>query len=222
MRVLVVEDEARVAAALRRGLAANGFTVDIAVDGPEGLWKATENSFDAIVLDVMLPGLNGHRVCASLRESGVWTPVLMLTARNGEYDEAQALDIGADDFLSKPFSYVVLVARLRALLRRGARVRPVVLEAGELRLDPAARRLWRNETEIPLTAREFAVLEYLLRHTGQVVSKTEILESVWDYEFEGDPNNVEVYVNRLRRKVDRPFATNSITTVRGAGYRLEG
>ena len=221
-RVLVIEDEKRVAAAVRRGLEASGFAVDVALDGNEGLWMASERDFDVIVLDVMLPGVNGYRVCEKLRDAGNWTPILMLTAKNGEYDEAEALDTGADDFLRKPFSYVVLTARLRALLRRGARERPTVIEVAGLRLDPASRRVWRDETEVVLTSREFSVLEFLLRRAGEVVTKTEILEAVWDYEFEGDPNNVEVYVKRLRRKIDQPFGTTTITTIRGAGYRVEG
>lgn len=219
-RVLVVEDEVRVAGAVRRGLEGEGFAVDVARDGEEGLWLAREQPYDVIVLDVMLPKLNGYRVCATLREEGNWTPILMLTAKTGEYDEAEALDTGADDFLSKPFSYVVLVARLRALLRRGARARPTVLEGAGLKLDPAAHRVWRGDEEIVLTAREFAVLEFLLRRAGQTVSKSEILASVWDFEFEGDPNIVEVYVRRLRNKLDRPFGRAAIETVRGAGYRL--
>jgi DNA-binding response OmpR family regulator len=182
---------------------------------------AREQPYDVIVLDVMLPGLNGYRVCATLRDEGNWTPILMLTAKTGEFDEAEALDTGADDFLSKPFSYVVLVARLRALLRRGVRERPTVLQGAGLTLDPAAHRVWRDDHEIVLTAREFAVLEFLLRRAGQAVSKSEILGSVWDFEFEGDPNIVEVYLRRLRRKIDEPFGTTSIATIRGAGYRLE-
>lgn len=220
--MLVVEDERRVAAAVKRGLEAEGFAVDVARDGDEGLWFAREHRYDVIVLDVMLPGVNGYRVCSTLRDEGNWTPILMLTAKNGEYDEAEALDTGADDFLSKPFSYVVLVARLRSLLRRGARERPVVLTAGDLRLDPASHRAWRADQEILLTAREFAVLEFLLRRADQVVTKTEILGSVWDFEFEGDPNIVEVYVRRLRRKIDEPFDRVTIDTIRGAGYRLAG
>ena len=219
-RVLVVEDEKRVAAAVRRGLEAEGFAVDVAQDGDEGLWLAREQPYDAIVLDVMLPGINGYRVCSMLRDEGNWTPILMLTAKNGVYDEAEALDTGADDFLSKPFSYVVLMARLRSLLRRGARERPVVLTAGDLRVDPASHRVWRADQEISLTAREFAVLEFLLRRADEVVTKTEILGSVWDFEFEGEPNTVEVYVRRLRRKIDEPFGRTTIHTIRGAGYRL--
>jgi DNA-binding response OmpR family regulator len=221
-RILLIDDEKRVAAAVRRGLEAEGFAVDVALDGSEGLWMARENTYDAIILDVMLPGISGFKVCATMREAGDWTPILMLTAKSGEYDEAEALDTGADDFLSKPFSYVVLVARLRSLLRRGSRVRPVELEAAGLRLDPAAHRVWRDDQEIALTAREFAVLEFLMRRVDEVVTKSEILGSVWDFEFEGDPNIVEVYVRRLRVKIDEPFGCSTIDTVRGAGYRLAG
>jgi DNA-binding response OmpR family regulator len=221
MRVLVVEDEKRLAAALRKGLEADGFAVDVTLDGTDGLWMAREHAYDAIVLDLMLPGVNGYKVCATLREEGVWTPILMLTAKQGEWDEVEALDTGADDFLTKPFSHAVLVARLRALLRRGARERPVILAAGDLRLDPAAKQVWRGETEVECTARELALLEFLLRHAGQVVSKREILDHVWDYDFEGDPNIVEVYVRHLRNKLDRPFGRNAIETVRGSGYRLD-
>ena len=220
MRVLVVEDEKRLAAGLKRGLEAEGFAVDIALDGDEGLWHAREQPYDAIVLDIMLPGMNGYRVCSTLRDDGNWTPILMLTAKDGEYDEAEALDAGADDYLTKPFSSIVLVAHLRALLRRGAAERPAVLEAGDLRFDPASRRTTRGDIELTLTARESALLEFLLRRKGDVVSKTEILDHVWDYAFEGDPNIVEVYVRHLRNKVDRPFGHAAIETVRGAGYRL--
>ena len=220
MRVLVVEDEKRLAAALRKGLEADGFAVDVTLDGTDGLWMAREHAYDAIVLDIMLPGTNGYKVCATLREEGVWTPILMLTAKDGEWDEVEALDTGADDFLTKPFSHAVLVARLRALLRRGVRERPTVLEAGDLRLDPAAKRAWRGDTEIDLTAREIALLEFLMRRRGDVVSKREILDHVWDYDFEGDPNIVEVYVRHLRNKLDRPFGRNAIETRRGSGYRL--
>lgn len=219
--MLVVEDEKRLAAGLRNGLEAEGFAVDVALDGTDGLWMARENPYDAIVLDILLPGVNGYRICATLREEGVWTPILMLTAKEGEWDEVEALDTGADDYLKKPFSYAVLVARIRALLRRGARERPAVLEAGDLRLDPAAKQAWRGEVEVELTAREFALLEFLLRRRGEVVSKREILEHVWDSDFEGDPNIVEVYVRHLRNKLDRPFDRNSIETIRGSGYRLQ-
>jgi two-component system OmpR family response regulator len=221
MRVLVVEDERPLAGGLKRGLEQEGFAVDIALDGPEGLERATEGDYDAIVLDIMLPGMNGYKVCSSLREAGNWTPIIMLTAKDGELDEAEALDTGADDFLSKPFSYIVLVARIRALLRRGGRERPPVLEVGDLRLDPAAHRAWRGEVEISLTPRQFSLLEYLMRKAGEVVSKAEILEHVWDYAFEGDPNIVEVYVRHLRKRIDEPFGRNSIQTVRLVGYRLD-
>lgn len=221
-KVLLVEDERRVATAVKRGLEAEGFTVDAVFDGQDGLWMAREQTYDVIVLDVMLPGANGYQICATLREEGNWTPILMLTAKTGEYDEAEALDTGADDYLSKPFSYVVLVARLRSLLRRGARERPVELNVGGLRLDPSGRRAWRGSSEVRLTAREFAVLEFLVRRADEVVTKTEILGAVWDFEFEGDPNNVEVYVRRIRRKIDEPFDTDTIETIRGADYRLNG
>jgi DNA-binding response OmpR family regulator len=220
VRVLVVEDEVRLASGIRAGLEAEGFAVDVAHDGTDGLWRAQEHDYDAIVLDIMLPGLNGYRVCAALREQGIWTPVLMLTAKDGELDEAEALDTGADDFLSKPFAHVVLVARLRALVRRGQPARPVILEAGDLHLDPASRRAWRGKAELDLTARETSLLEFLLRRRGEVVSKREILDHVWDDDFEGDPNIVEVYVRHLRNKLDRPFDRAAIETVRGSGYRL--
>ena len=220
MRVLVVEDEEGLAEGLRRGLEAEGFATDVASNGTDGLWMAREHPYDAIVLDILLPGLNGYRVCATLREEGDWTPILMLTAKDGEFDEAEALDTGADDFVTKPFSYVALVARLRALIRRGAGERPAVLEAGDLRFDPATRRAWRGEAEVALTARETALLEFLLRRRGEVVSKTDILDHVWDGRFDGDPNIVEVYVGHLRNKLDRPFGRRSIQTVRGAGYRM--
>jgi two-component system, OmpR family, response regulator len=220
MRVLVVEDEKRLAVGLKNGLEAEGFATDVALNGDDGLWMARENPYDAIVLDLMLPGTNGYQVCSTLREVGVWTPILVLTAMDDELDEAEALDLGADDYLTKPFSYVVLVARLRALLRRGAPERPAALDAGDLRLDPGSKQVWRAEEEVSLTARELSLLEYLLRRKGQVVSKREILEHVWDYDFEGDPNIVEVYIRHLRDKLDRPFGRSSIQTVRGAGYRL--
>jgi DNA-binding response OmpR family regulator len=216
MRVLVIEDEKPLAAGLRDGLEAEGFAVDVVHDGTDGLWMAREYPYDAIVLDIMLPGLNGYQVCATLREEGVWTPVLVLTAKEGEWDEAEGLDVGADDYVTKPFSYVVLMARLRALLRRGAQRRPAVLRAGRLRLDPATRRVWLDGSEVPCTARELALLEFLLRHAGEVVSKRQILEHVWDADFQGDPNIIEVYVRRLRAK----FGRATIETIRGAGYRL--
>ncbi len=221
MRVLVVDDEVRLAAALRRGLEAEGFAVDVAATGDDGLWLATENPYDVIVLDIMLPGLTGYEVCAKLRAAAIWTPILMLTAKDGEWDEAEALDTGADDYLSKPFSYVVLLAHLRALLRRGASDRPAELRAGDLVVDPAARTCRRGDVEIPLTSRELAVLEYLLRHAGEVVTKTRIVEHVWDMHFDGDLNVVEVHISALRRKIDAPFGRSSIQTVRGSGYRLD-
>jgi two-component system, OmpR family, response regulator len=221
VRVLVVEDEKRLAAGLKKGLEAEGFATDVALDGTDGLWMAREHPYDAIVLDIMLPGINGYKVCATLRDEEIWTPILMLTAKEGELDEAEALETGADDYLTKPFSYIVLVARLRALMRRGARERPVVLEAGDLRLDPGARRVFRGDVELRLTAREMALLEFLLRHRGEVLSKRDILEHVWDYDFEGDPNIVEVYIRHLRNKLDRPFGRDMIQTMRGAGYRLD-
>jgi len=221
VRVLIVEDDEGLADGLRVGLEAEGFAVDLATDGTDGLWMAREHPYDAIVLDIMLPGLNGYRVCASLRDEGNWTPILMLTAKDGEFDEAEALDTGADDFVTKPFSYVALVARLRALVRRGAVERPAVLEAGDLRFDPGERRAFRGHVEVRLTAREMALLEFLLRRKGDVVSKTEILDHVWDAHFAGEPNIVEVYIGHLRAKLDRPFGREAFATVRGAGYRLE-
>lgn len=221
MRVLVVEDEKRLAGAIRRGLEQEGFAVDVAFDGEEGLWLAQENAYDAIVLDIMLPRLNGYKVCTRLREAGNWTPILMLTAKDGEFDHAEALDTGADDFLTKPFSYVVLVAHLRALLRRGTRERPSVLTAGDLRLDPAQHRCWRGDREIALTPRQFSLLEFLMSRAGEVVSKAEILEHVWDFAFDGDLNIVEVYVGYLRKKIDAPFGRRAIETLRLVGYRLD-
>lgn len=222
MRVLVVEDEHRLADVVRRGLSADGFTVDLAGDGEYGLWRATEQEYDVIVLDIMLPKLSGYEVVKRLRAAQVWTPVLMLTAKDGEYDHADALDLGADDYLTKPFSYVVLLAHLRALVRRGAPARPVVLSAADLILDPATRRVHRGETEIRLTSREFALLEYLLRHRDKVVTKTNIVANVWDEFYEGGLNLVEVYIGYLRKKIDAPFGRHSIETIRGAGYRLRG
>jgi Response regulators consisting of a CheY-like receiver domain and a winged-helix DNA-binding domain len=221
MRVLVVEDERRMAGALQRGLQAEGFAVDLAYDGEEGLHLARAGDYDVIVLDIMLPKLSGYNVCKQLRAEENWVPILMLSAKDGEYDQADGLDLGADDYLTKPFSFVVLVARLRALLRRGTRRRPAVLQAGDLTLDPASRRVARGGTEIELTPREFALLEYLMRHHDEVVSKAELLEHVWDT-YDTDPNVVEVYVGYLRRKIDAPFGRNALRTVRGAGYRLAG
>ncbi|MEZ0366523.1 response regulator transcription factor [Mycobacterium sp. pUA109] len=220
MRVLLVEDETRLAETVRRGLVAEGFVVDVEHDGLDGLAAATTGDFDVVVLDIMLPGLSGYQVLRELRARQVWTPVLMLSAKDGEYDLADAFDIGADDYLTKPFSFVVLVARLRALLRRGAPARPTVLTAGTLALDPARRRVTRGETVINLTPREYGVLEFLLRHRDEVVTKTQILRSVWDSNYEGDDNVVEVYIGYLRRKIDAPFQVATIETVRGVGYRL--
>jgi DNA-binding response OmpR family regulator len=220
VRVLVVEDEKRLGWSLRVGLEAEGFAVDLADNGIDGLWLARENDYDAIVLDLMLPGLNGYRICSTLRAEKDWTPILMLTAKDGEWDQVEGLDTGADDYLTKPFSFPVLVARLRAVSRRGARERPTQLEAGDIRLDPAARRVWRGAAELDLTSREFSLLAFLARHRGDVVSKRQILDGVWDADFDGDPNIVEVYIRHLRNKVDRPFGRESIQTLRGAGYRL--
>ena len=220
MRVLVVEDETRLAEGLRRGFEAEGFAVDLAANGTDGLWLARENEYAVIVLDIMLPGMSGYRICETLRAERNWTPILMLTAKDGEWDQVEALDTGADDYLTKPFSYAVLLARVRALIRRGAGDRPTVLEAGDVRVDPASKRVWRGQTVVDLTAREFSVLEYLMRRKGEVVSKREVLDNVWDSDFEGDSNIVEVYVRHLRNKLDRPFDRDAIETLRGSGYRL--
>ncbi|MFI6859927.1 response regulator transcription factor [Streptomyces sp. NPDC050421] len=217
MRLLIVEDEKRLAISLARGLTAEGFAVDVVHDGLEGLHRASDGAYDLVVLDIMLPGMNGYRVCAALRAAGHEVPILMLTAKDGEYDEAEGLDTGADDYLTKPFSYVVLVARVRALLRRRAGAASPVVTVGSLRMDTAARRVHLAEDEITLTAKEFAVLEQLVLRAGQVVSKADILEHVWDFAYDGDPNIVEVYVSALRRKL----GAAAIRTVRGAGYRLE-
>ncbi len=222
VRVLMVEDEVRLASTVSRGLVAEGFVVDIVHDGAEGLSEALAKDYDVIILDIMLPSMNGYDICRALRESNVWTPVLMLTAKDGEYDQVDAFDLGADDYLTKPFSFAVLAVRLRALIRRGAPERPTVLRAGDLTLDPASRLVRRNETEIELTPREFGLLHFLMRHAGEVVSKLEILQGVWDMNYEGDENIVEVYVGYLRRKIDQPFGRQSIQTVRGVGYRLSG
>ena len=221
MRVLLVEDEPRLAETIKRGLIDQGFVVDIASSGPDGLWWATEHDFDAIVLDIMLPGMNGYKVLEELRERRVWTPVLMLTAKDGEYDQVDAFDLGADDYLTKPFSFMVLVAHIRALIRRGAPERPVILTAGDLSLDPLSHRVRRGELEISLTPREFSLLQYLMQHVGTAVTKSEILDAVWDSAFDGDHNVVEVYVRYLRRKLDIPFNRQSIETIRGVGYRLD-
>lgn len=217
-RLLIVEDEKRLALSLARGLTAEGFAVDVVHDGLDGLHRASEGTYDLVVLDIMLPGMNGYRVCAALRAAGNDVPILMLTAKDGEYDEAEGLDTGADDYLTKPFSYVVLVARVKALLRRRGTTGPSPVHTlGDLSVDTAARRVMRGEDEIALTAKEFAVLEQLVLRAGEVVSKGDILEHVWDFAYEGDPNIVEVYVSTLRRKLGAAL----IKTVRGAGYRLE-
>ncbi len=221
VRVLLVEDEQRLAELVKGGLSGEGFAVDVAHDGRDGLWMATENTYDVIVLDVMLPRMNGYTVCSRLREAGNWTPIMMLTAKDGIYDEAEALDTGADDYLAKPFSYVVLLARLRALVRRGGHERPVTITVGDLVVDPAGLRCRRGEVAISLTPKEFAVLHGLARRAGEVVSKSELLAQAWDFSYDGDPNIVEVYISALRRKIDQPFGRTTLVTVRGAGYRLE-
>ena len=205
---------------VRRGLAREGHSVDMAYDGPAGLEAALAGAHDVVILDIMLPGLSGYRILQRLRAAGVWTPVLMLTAKDGEYDEADAFDLGADDYLTKPFSFVVLLARLRALQRRAGDARPSVLTVGDLKLDPARHRVFRGDTEVTLTPREFGVLEHLMRHAGEVVTKTDILRAVWDAHYEGEVNVVEVYVGYVRRKIDAPFGTTSIETLRGVGYRM--
>ena len=221
MRVLLVDDDRRLVAALKRGLEVDGFAVDVAHDGEDGLWLARETDYDVVVLDVMMPRMDGLELCARLRSEQRWAPVLMLTARDGEQEEARALDTGADDFLAKPFSYVVLVARLRALLRRGTTERPAVLRAGDLSLDPATHQVRRGDQLVELTRRQFSLLELFLRRPGEVLSKAEVLAHVWDYAYDGDPNIVEVYVGQLRRRVDEPFGRAALQTVRGAGYRLD-
>ncbi|MFD1815865.1 response regulator transcription factor [Rhodococcus gannanensis] len=220
MRVLVVEDDPGVAETVRRMLVTEGWVVDVAHDGRTGLEKAVADSFDVVVLDIMMPGLNGYEVVRQLRRAGNWTPVLMLTAKDGEYDQADAFDFGADDYLTKPFSFVVLTARLRALVRRAAPARPAVLTAGSLTVDPAAHVARRDDTQLTLTPREFGVLEYLMRRKGEVVTKAEILRAVWDVNYHGDENVVEVYISYLRRRIDTPFGCRAIETIRGVGYRL--
>jgi DNA-binding response OmpR family regulator len=220
VKLLVVEDDTKIAAAVRRGLEAEGFSVEVAGDGLDGLWRATESAYDLIILDIMLPGRNGYLICADLRKAGIWTPILMLTAKDGDLDEAEALDTGADDYLTKPFSFPVLIARVRALLRRAGGQAPTPMEVGDLRIDPAERRAFVGDVEVPLTAREFNVLEFLVRRAGQVLTKDEILAGVWDSDFDSASNIVEVYILRLRRKLDDPFGRRSIETMRGAGYRL--
>ena len=223
MRILIVEDEADIAAAVKRGLEADGFAVDTADNGVDGLWMAQNNPYAAIVLDIMLPGMNGYKVCSTLRGEENWTPILMLTAKDGSFDEAEGLDTGADDYLTKPFSYVVLVARLRALLRRAERTasqQTTELVVGDIRLDQRSHQAFRGDTEVELSPRAMAVLEYLMLKAGDVVTKTEILENVWDHAFEGDPNIVEVYVSRIRQAIDTAFDRRAIETVRGVGYRF--
>jgi len=220
VRVLVVEDDVPMAAALRRGLSAEGVVVDVAVRGEDALWMAGATEFDAIVLDVMLPGIDGFETCRRLREDGVWAPIIMLTARDGIEDRIRGLDQGADDYLTKPFALAELLARLRALVRRGGVRRPAVLGVGDLRLDPATRQVWRGESEIALSPKEFALLETFMRRPGEVLSQFQLLEHAWSYEYENRSNVVEVYVRYLREKIDRPFGRSSLETVRGAGYRL--
>ncbi|AZZ53985.1 MULTISPECIES: response regulator transcription factor [Rathayibacter] len=220
MRILIVDDEINLLGALEAGLQGEGFAVDTATNGTDALWLAQEAEYAAIVLDLMLPDISGFRVCERLRAAEDWTPILMLTAKDGDLDQVEALDTGADDYLTKPFSFPVLVARLRALIRRGAAERPTVLTVGDLVLDPAARRVERGGVAIPLTAREFSVLEYLVSRAGDVVSKRDVLGAVWDFDFDGDPNIVEVYIRTLRNKIDRPFGRETIRTQRGAGYTV--
>jgi two-component system OmpR family response regulator len=220
MRVLVVEDEVKMAGLLKRGLEEEGYAVDMSGTGHDALWLASENPYDAVVLDIMLPDIDGFEVCRQLRAVGRWSPVLMLTARDAVPDRVSGLDAGADDYLTKPFSFAELLARLRALLRRGATERPPFLEVGDLTLDPATRRVSRAGTPVELTAKEFALLEYFMRHPGEVLSRSRLIEHVWDFAYEGDSNVVDVYVRYLREKVDRPFGSDSLETVRGAGYRL--
>ena len=220
MHVLVVEDEVKMASLIRRGLAEDGFAADVAADGEEAVVMAGSTAYDAIVLDVMLPGIDGFETCRALREDGVWSPVLMLTARGAVEDRVAGLDGGADDYLTKPFSFAELLARLRALIRRGQSERPSVLEVGDLRLDPATRQVWRGEAEIALSAKEFALLEAFMRRPGHVLTRLQLLEQAWEYDYEYRSNVIEVYVRYLRRKIDKPFGTHSIETVRGVGYRL--
>jgi two-component system, OmpR family, response regulator len=220
MRVLIVEDEAKMAGLIRRGLQREGMAVDVAGDGVEALWKGEAVEYDAIVLDLMLPGIDGLEVCRRLRESGVWSPILMLTARDAIADRVAGLDRGADDYLTKPFSYAELLARLRAIVRRGRPERPTELCAGDLRLDPARRQAWRGADEVALSAKEFALLETFMRRQGEILTRFQLIEHAWDYEYEGRSNIVDSYVRFLREKIDRPFGVESIETVRGVGYRL--
>jgi two-component system OmpR family response regulator len=220
MRILVVEDEVKMARLIRRGLREEGMSVDVTERGEDALWMAGSTEYDAIVLDVMLPGIDGFETCRRLRDDGVWSPVLLLTARDAVEDRVAGLDGGADDYLTKPFSLAELLARLRALARRGPVERPVVLEVGDLRLDPATHQVWRGETEINLSAKEFSLLEAFMRRPGELLSRFQLLEHAWDYEYENRSNVIDVYVRYLRQKIDRPFGADSIETVRGAGYRM--
>jgi len=220
MRVLVVEDELRMASLIRRGLLEEGLSGDVAATGEDALWMAAAADYDAIVLDVMLPGIDGFETCRRLRTSGVWAPVLMLTARDSVEDRVAGLDTGADDYLVKPFAFAELLARLRALARRGTQERPTVLEVDDLKLDPATRRVWRGETEIQLSAKEFSLLETFMRRPDEVLSRLHLLEHAWDFAYENRSNVVDVYVRRLRRKIDEPFGRKTLETIRGAGYRL--
>jgi two-component system OmpR family response regulator len=220
VRVLVVEDELKMASLLLRGLAEEGHAADVARTGDDALWMAGAVEYDAILMDVMLPGPDGFEVCRRLRERGVWSPVLMLTARDAVEDRVAGLDAGADDYLAKPFSFAELLARLRALARRGAVERPAILEIGDLRLDPAARKVWRGDEEVALSTKEFSLLEAFMRRPGEVLSRLHLLEHAWDYGYENRSNVIDVYVRYLREKIDRPFGRASIETVRGAGYRL--
>ncbi|MBJ7290980.1 response regulator transcription factor [Williamsia sp.] len=220
MRVLVIEDDRNGAETVRRTLVAEGWVVDVEDNGEDGLFAASTDTYDVLIVDIMMPRLNGYEVVRELRAKQVWTPVLMLTAKDGDYDQVDAFDFGADDYLIKPFSVAVLVARLRALVRRGAPQRPVTLTAGDLSLDPSGHRVWRGNTEIDLTPREFAMLEFMMRNKGTVISKADILRSVWDSNYHGDENVVEVYAGYLRRRIDTPFGRTALQTVRGVGYRL--
>jgi two-component system, OmpR family, response regulator len=220
MRVLIVEDEVKMASLIRRGLREEGMAADVAIKGEDALWMAGSTDYDAIVLDVMLPGMDGFDVCKRLREDGVWSPVLMLTARDAVDDRVQGLDTGADDYLTKPFSFSELYARLRALARRGPVERPTVLKVGDLHLDPSSKRVWRGKKDVSLSAKEFSLLETFMRRPGQVLDRFQLLEHAWDYEYENRSNVIDVYVGYLRQKVDRPFGVASIETVRGAGYRM--
>jgi DNA-binding response OmpR family regulator len=220
MRALVVEDEQLLAESIKDGLTTEGFVVDLAADGVTGLWAATETTYDVVVLDIMLPQLNGYDVLKQLRAREIWVPVLMLTAKDGDYDQTDAFDLGADDYLTKPFTFMILVARLRALIRRGAPERPVILRVGSLTLDPSRRAVARGGVPLKLTAREYGLLHFLMRHPDEVVSKAEIMDNVWDSAYEGPDNIIEVYVGYLRKKIDHPFGLETLTTVRGLGYRL--